>query len=198
MQDEEQTLEEFRREIKNLSQLHHPNIVLFIGACLDPVFCIIVEYIRKGSLADVIQRHNKVHGHEGEHLIDNESKNLDADDKDLRLTADRRLKIAVGAARGMAYLHSHQVIHRYARLTAPTISQHGALIQRVAPKHTHTHTHSDLKSPNILVTADWDGKITDFGGSRPIHQPSKTMTFTYFGTTRYVSTHSSTRLPDTH
>ena len=156
MQDEEHTLAEFRREIKNLSQLHHPNIVLFIGACLEPVFCIIVEYIRKGSLADVIQRHNKVHGHEGQHNVDNESKSVDIDDKDMRLNAERRLKIAIGAARGMAYLHSQKVIHR------------------------------DLKSPNILVTSDWDGKITDFGGSRA-NQPSKTMTVTYFGTTRYVT-----------
>ena len=53
--EEEAVTQEFHREIQNFSRLHHPNIVLFIGACLDPL-CIVIEYVARGSLADVLKR----------------------------------------------------------------------------------------------------------------------------------------------
>lgn len=47
--------------------------------------------------------------------------------------ADLRNRFAVETARGLAYLHDMSLIHR------------------------------DIKSPNVLVTADWHAKIGDFG-----------------------------------
>ena len=65
--------------------------------------------------------------------------------------------IALGIARGMAYLHGHQppVIHR------------------------------DLKSQNILITKDYQAKIADFGISRTVTQ-DMTMT-RRAGTTRWTA-----------
>jgi len=38
-----------------LSELHHPNIVLFIGACMKrPNLCIVTEYVKQGSLSDLL------------------------------------------------------------------------------------------------------------------------------------------------
>jgi serine/threonine protein kinase len=59
-------------------------------------------------------------------------------DKAMQLTWQRRLGMLIDAARGMLYLHSNKppVLHR------------------------------DLKSPNILVSEHWQGKVGDFGLSR--------------------------------
>eukprot|EP00286_Rhodomonas_abbreviata_P016968 CAMPEP_0181321362 /NCGR_PEP_ID=MMETSP1101-20121128/18639_1 /TAXON_ID=46948 /ORGANISM="Rhodomonas abbreviata, Strain Caron Lab Isolate" /LENGTH=551 /DNA_ID=CAMNT_0023429173 /DNA_START=243 /DNA_END=1898 /DNA_ORIENTATION=- len=48
---------EFQNEIAVLSRLRHPNLVLFLGACLDwePKF-ILTEYLSGGSLEDVFAR----------------------------------------------------------------------------------------------------------------------------------------------
>lgn len=54
------------------------------------------------------------------------------------LTWSRRLEMALDAARGMLYLHS----------LSPAI------------------LHRDLKSPNMLVTAEWRVKVADFGLSK--------------------------------
>ena len=49
---------------------------------------------------------------------------------------ERRLDLAIGAAAGLSWLHKRNIIHR------------------------------DLKSLNLLLTADWQLKISDFGLSR--------------------------------
>lgn len=44
-----------REEIRDLRQARHPNVVAFIGACVDaPHMCIVNEYAAKGSLDDVL------------------------------------------------------------------------------------------------------------------------------------------------
>lgn len=59
----------------------------------------------------------------------------------------RRLKIALGAARGLQYLHD---------LADPPI------------------IHRDIKTSNILLDARLDVKVADFGLSKPLSDVNKT------------------------
>jgi len=53
----EDLLEEFNNEIKMLSYLRHPNIILLIGTCNKPQkLAIITEYIEQGSLFDILHK----------------------------------------------------------------------------------------------------------------------------------------------
>jgi serine/threonine protein kinase len=53
IRDEE--LAVFMREVKIMSKIHHPNIVLFLGACLiKPNICLVMEYITGGNLFDYL------------------------------------------------------------------------------------------------------------------------------------------------
>ncbi|PON39423.1 Mitogen-activated protein kinase kinase kinase [Parasponia andersonii] len=48
---------EFLKEVEVLSQLHHPNIVLLLGACPERG-CLVYQYMEHGSLEDYIYRGN--------------------------------------------------------------------------------------------------------------------------------------------
>ena len=53
----EDLLEEFNNEIKMLSYLRHPNIVLLIGICTKPQkLAIMTEYFEQGSLFDLLHK----------------------------------------------------------------------------------------------------------------------------------------------
>jgi len=85
----EQELGEFKSEVAILSQLRHPNLVLFLGACVEEKRCIIYEYLENGNLYD--------------YLRDHEVKPSEA------------IKIAKNIACGMNFLHYSQedpIIHR--------------------------------------------------------------------------------------
>ncbi|KAL6047965.1 Serine/threonine protein kinase, catalytic domain containing protein, variant 2 [Balamuthia mandrillaris] len=87
----EKRMLEFRAEMAFLSELHHPNIVLFIGACVRrPHLCIVTEYMKKGSLKDILR------------------------DKATQLPWNLRMKMARSIALGLHYLHSLEpiIIHR--------------------------------------------------------------------------------------
>ncbi|KAL1371863.1 hypothetical protein HN51_002068 [Arachis hypogaea] len=110
---------EFLAEVEMLSRLHHRNLVKLIGICTEEsVRCLIYELVPNGS----VESH--LHG------VDRESSPLGW---------SARMKIALGAARGLAYLHedsSPRVIHR------------------------------DFKSSNILLEDDFTPKVSDFGLAR--------------------------------
>eukprot|EP00056_Hartaetosiga_gracilis_P004234 m.72777 g.72777 ORF g.72777 m.72777 type:complete len:1317 (+) comp11755_c0_seq2:109-4059(+) len=81
----------FASEIKFMKSIKHRNIVYFYGACLDfSNSFIVMEYIKRGSLADVIA------------------------DKAIAIDRKRRLNFMRDAAAGMNYLHnlSPPRIHR--------------------------------------------------------------------------------------
>ncbi|KAK8613813.1 hypothetical protein V6N13_101569 [Hibiscus sabdariffa] len=107
---------EFRVEVDILSRLDHPNLVSLIGYCADGKHRFLVyEYMQKGNLQDHL---NGI----GETKMDWPS----------------RLKVAIGAARGLAYLHSSSAVG------IPIV-------------------HRDFKSTNVLLNANFDAKISDFG-----------------------------------
>ncbi|KAJ7966976.1 Protein kinase [Quillaja saponaria] len=111
-----QGFQEFIVEVLMLSLLHHPNLVTLIGYCTDGDQRLLVyEYMPMGSLED--------------HLFD-----LGPDEETLSWTT--RIKIAVGAARGLEYLHC--------KANPPVI-------------------YRDLKSANILLDGDFNPKLSDFG-----------------------------------
>ena len=52
MAQDSEFIERFVLEIKLMSNLHHPNIVMFLGACLTPVasMCLLLEFCVHGNL----------------------------------------------------------------------------------------------------------------------------------------------------
>lgn len=106
--------QQFQQEVSMLANLKHQNIVRFIGACRKPmVWCIVTEYAKGGSVRQFLtKRQNRA--------------------VPLKLA----VKQALDVARGMAYVHGRNFIHR------------------------------DLKSDNLLISADKSIKIADFGVAR--------------------------------
>ncbi|KAJ9550721.1 hypothetical protein OSB04_014766 [Centaurea solstitialis] len=116
---------EFKTEIELLSRVHHKNVVGLIGFCFDQGEQMLVyEYIVNGTLKDSLS------GRSG-----------------IRLDWMRRLKIALGAARGLQYLHD---------LADPPI------------------IHRDIKTNNILLDARLVAKVADFGLSKPLSDANRT------------------------
>ncbi|XP_018476193.1 leucine-rich repeat receptor protein kinase HPCA1 isoform X2 [Raphanus sativus] len=116
---------EFKTEIELLSRVHHKNVVRLLGFCFDRSEQMLVyEYIPNGSLRDSLS------GKSG-----------------IRLDWTRRLKIALGSGKGLAYLHE---------LADPPI------------------IHRDIKSNNILLDENLTAKVADFGLSKIMGDPEKT------------------------
>ncbi|KAJ0657798.1 putative transferase, protein kinase RLK-Pelle-RLCK-VIIa-2 family [Helianthus debilis subsp. tardiflorus] len=104
---------EWLTEINYLGQLKHPNLVQLIGYCIEGDKRLLVyEFVSRGSLEN--------------HLFKRGSRPL---------SWSQRLKVALGAAKGLAYLHSPEanVIYR------------------------------DFKCSNILIDYDYNAKLSDFG-----------------------------------
>ena len=51
-----------RRQVRVMTALRHPNVVLFMAACTKPPkMCIVMEYMALGSLFDVRAPHPDAH-----------------------------------------------------------------------------------------------------------------------------------------
>ncbi|XP_010477724.1 PREDICTED: protein kinase APK1B, chloroplastic-like isoform X1 [Camelina sativa] len=107
---------EFRVEVDILSRLDHPNLVALIGYCADGKHRFLVyEYMQNGNLQDHL---NGI--------------------KEAKISWPIRLRIALGAAKGLAYLHSSSSVG------IPIV-------------------HRDFKSTNVLLDSNFNAKISDFG-----------------------------------
>lgn len=129
---------EFLSEVEMLSRLHHRNLVKLIGICTEEnIRCLVYELLPNGS----VDFH--LHG------VDEEVAPLDW---------TTRMKIALGAARGLAYLHED---------SSPCV------------------IHRDFKSSNILLEHDFTPKVSDFGLARTAlnegNQPISTHVIGTFG-----------------
>ncbi|XP_057990301.1 uncharacterized protein LOC110661343 [Hevea brasiliensis] len=113
-QDEKQE-EEFKNQIKDFGIVSHPNLVKLLGYCCEEADRLLVlEFVPNKSLRF--------------HLSDEYRRS--------NLNWSKRMKIAVGSARGLAHLHDE---------CYPKI------------------IHGDIKSDNILLDNDFTPKIADFG-----------------------------------
>ncbi|KAK8315657.1 hypothetical protein V6Z12_D01G257900 [Gossypium hirsutum] len=117
-QDGIQGHKEWLAEINYLGQLYHPNLVKLIGYCLEDEHRLLVyEFMPRGSMENHLFRR-------GSHFQP--------------LSWGVRMKVALGAAKGLAFLHNAetQVIYR------------------------------DFKTSNILLDSDYNAKLSDFGLAR--------------------------------
>ncbi|KAF7812945.1 serine/threonine-protein kinase STY46-like isoform X1 [Senna tora] len=81
--------DEFAQEVAILRQVHHKNVVRFIGACTkSPHLCIVTEYMPGGSLYDYLHKNHNI------------------------LELSQLLKFAIDVCKGMEYLHRNNIIHR--------------------------------------------------------------------------------------
>ncbi|KAJ0433002.1 putative protein kinase RLK-Pelle-RLCK-VIIa-2 family [Helianthus annuus] len=103
----------FRAEVNFLGDLSHPNLVKLIGYCIeDNQRLLVYEFMPRGSLENHLFR------------------------RSLPLPWATRMKIALGAAKGLAFLHEEA--------ERPVI-------------------YRDFKTSNILLDADYNAKLSDFG-----------------------------------
>ncbi|KAA8536949.1 hypothetical protein F0562_029427 [Nyssa sinensis] len=84
-------LEEFKREVRIMRRLRHPNVVLFMGAVTRPPnLSIVTEFLPRGSLYRIIHRPR------------------------FQIDEKRRIKMALDVAKGMNCLHTSipTIVHR--------------------------------------------------------------------------------------
>ncbi|KAJ3670617.1 hypothetical protein LUZ60_008043 [Juncus effusus] len=105
--------EEFWGEVSVIGQINHINLARMCGYCLENQHRLLVyEYVENESLDKYLSKNDKM------------------------LQWRERFKIALGSAKGLAYLH-HECLEWI--------------------------IHCDIKPENILLTRDFEPKIADFG-----------------------------------
>ncbi|GKF07262.1 probable receptor-like protein kinase, partial [Tanacetum coccineum] len=108
---------DFINQLQMVSSFHHPNVITFIGYCdEDNEMIMIYEHAINGSLDHHLYEANKSHP---------------------RLRWGQRLKICIGAAKGLEYLHSR-------------LEDNCGLI------------HGDVKSSIVLLNDSLEAKISGF------------------------------------
>jgi hypothetical protein len=111
-----QSSDDFFDLVSNISKLHHPNLNELVGYCMEHgQHLLVYDFHRNGSLHDML------------HLPDEYSKPL---------SWNSRVKIALGSARALEYLHE---------ICSPSI------------------IHKNFKSSNILLDTEFNPHVSDAG-----------------------------------
>ncbi|EEF50023.1 Interleukin-1 receptor-associated kinase, putative [Ricinus communis] len=111
-----QAEKEFRVEVEAIGHVRHKNLVRLLGYCIEGTHRMLVyEYVNNGNLEQWLHGAMRQHGY---------------------LTWEARLKVLLGTAKALAYLH-----------------------EAIEPKVVHR----DIKSSNILIDDDFNAKVSDFG-----------------------------------
>ncbi|KAF3526425.1 hypothetical protein F2Q69_00051111, partial [Brassica cretica] len=128
---------EFKAEVETLSRIHHRHLVSIVGHCIsDDRRLLIYDFVSNNDLY--------FHLHVSKELLDWAT----------------RVRIAAGAARGLAYLHEDchpRIIHR------------------------------DIKSSNILLEDNFDARVSDFGLARLALDCNTHITTRVMGTFGYLA-----------
>ncbi|XP_074561441.1 proline-rich receptor-like protein kinase PERK9 [Curcuma longa] len=129
---------EFKAEVEIISRVHHRHLVSLVGYCIsDSQRLLVYDFVPNGTLDS--------------HLHGKEMAVLDW---------ATRVKIAAGAARGIAYLHEDcypRIIHR------------------------------DIKSSNILLDNNFEAQVSDFGLARLAMDAETHVTTRVVGTFGYLA-----------
>ena len=134
----EQGEKQFRAEVRTIGAIQHVNLLRLRGFCAEASKRFLVyDYMPKGSLES--------------HLFQEVSKILDW---------NTRYHIAIGIARGLAYLHENCI---------------DCII------------HCDIKPENILLDAEYDPKVADFGLAKVIGRNFSRVLTTMRGTRGYLA-----------
>ncbi|KAL3818831.1 hypothetical protein ACJIZ3_004736 [Penstemon smallii] len=110
---------EFTAEMETIGKVKHRNLVPLLGYCkVGDERLLVYEYMKFGSLEDVLHDKKKT---------------------GIKLNWSARRKIAIGAARGLAFLHHNCIPHII---------------------------HRDMKSSNVLLDENLEARVSDFGMAR--------------------------------
>ncbi|XBH78200.1 hypothetical protein VPH35_104532 [Triticum aestivum] len=137
-------LEQFKCEVRIMSRLRHPNVVLFLGYVTQPPnLSILTEYLPRFLQLPLFKQKKCLPSYSKNDVLYFARGSLYRllHRPNSKVDETRRLKMAFDVAKGMNYLHTSH----------PTI------------------VHRDLKSPNLLVDKNWVVKVSDFGMSRLKH-----------------------------
>ncbi|KAJ4786695.1 Protein kinase superfamily protein [Rhynchospora pubera] len=135
-----QAEKEFRVEVEAIGHVRHKNLVQLLGYCAEGTQRMLVyEYVNNGNLEQWL------HGamqHKG------------------FLTWEARIKILLGTAKALAYLH-----------------------EAIEPKVVHR----DIKSSNILIDDEFEAKVSDFGLAKLLGAGKSHVNTRVMGTFGYVA-----------
>lgn len=118
---------EFVAEMETIGKIKHRNLVPLMGYCkVGEERLLVYEYMRFGSLESVLHDH-RVNG---------------GSPAPIKLNWAMRKRIAIGAARGLAFLHHSCIPHVI---------------------------HRDMKSSNVLLDENFEARVSDFGMARLVN-----------------------------
>lgn len=149
--------DELLAELSTIGRIYHMNLVRMWGYCSDHKHRLLVyEYVENGSL--------------DKHLFSN-SNNSSGKMPSTLLGWNERFKIAVGTAKGLAYLHEE-------------------CLEWVI--------HCDVKPENILLGSDFEPKVSDFGLAKLSQRDGSGSNFSRIrGTMGYMAPEWALNLPIT-
>ncbi|XP_058009242.1 probable receptor-like protein kinase At2g42960 isoform X1 [Hevea brasiliensis] len=135
-----QAEKEFRAEVEAIGHVRHKNLVRLLGYCIEGVHRMLVyEYVNNGNLEQWLHGAMCHHG---------------------TLTWEARMKVLLGTAKALAYLH-----------------------EAIEPKIVHR----DIKSSNILIDDEFNAKVSDFGLAKLLGSGESHITTRVMGTFGYVA-----------